>query len=32
LLDQMWAASLDAARQIVEAEPGVGDDEQHAAG
>jgi DNA-binding transcriptional ArsR family regulator len=32
LLDQMWAASLDAARQIVEAERGVGDDEQHAAG
>ncbi|HEV8567753.1 MAG TPA: metalloregulator ArsR/SmtB family transcription factor [Actinoplanes sp.] len=32
LLDQMWAASLDAARHIVEAERGVGDDEQHAAG
>jgi DNA-binding transcriptional ArsR family regulator len=32
LLDQMWAASLDAARQIVEAERGVSDDEQDAAG
>jgi hypothetical protein len=27
LLDQMWATSLDAARQIVEAERGIIDDE-----
>ena len=32
LLDQMWAASLDAARRIVESERGVNDDEQDAAG
>ena len=28
ILDQMWASSLDVARQIVEAERGVTDDEQ----
>jgi DNA-binding transcriptional ArsR family regulator len=27
-LDEMWAASLDAARQIVEAERGISDDDQ----
>ena len=32
LLDEMWAGSLDAARQIVEAERGITDDEQAAAG
>jgi DNA-binding transcriptional ArsR family regulator len=31
LLDQMWASSLDAARRIVEAERGIGDDDQDAA-
>jgi DNA-binding transcriptional ArsR family regulator len=30
VLDEMWAASLDAARRIVEAEQGVTDDEQAA--
>jgi DNA-binding transcriptional ArsR family regulator len=28
LLDQMWAASLDVARRIVEAERGITDDDQ----
>jgi len=32
LVDEMWAGSLDAARQIVEAERGITDDEQAAAG
>jgi DNA-binding transcriptional ArsR family regulator len=31
MLDQMWAASLDAARQIVEADRGITDDGQDAA-
>ncbi|HUY51498.1 MAG TPA: hypothetical protein VMV92_38310 [Streptosporangiaceae bacterium] len=29
-LDEIWAASLDAARQIVEAERGISDDDQAA--
>jgi DNA-binding transcriptional ArsR family regulator len=32
LLDQIWAASLDAARQLVEVERGVSDEERDAAG
>ena len=32
LLDHLWAASLDAARQLVEAERGIVDDEREAAG
>ena len=32
LIDQMWADSLDVARRIVEAERGITDDEQKAAG
>jgi DNA-binding transcriptional ArsR family regulator len=31
-LDDMWAASLDAARQIAEAERGITDDDQAASG
>src|SRR5437588_8579887 len=32
LLDHLWAASLDTARQLVEAERGIVDDEREAAG
>ena len=32
LLDHLWAASLDAARQLVEAERGIVDDKREAAG
>jgi DNA-binding transcriptional ArsR family regulator len=28
-LDDMWASSLDTARRLVEAEPGIADDEDH---